>query len=88
MIIIEPRRDNANNVDDSEASDEHGRPPSLVRVFAVRSIESCVAKLCWCIQRLLGFGWGSTSSPVVLSTSLVSVFHGADQFSNLINDLV
>ena len=50
----------------SEDSDQPGHPPSLYRVFAVRSMGSLGPKLSSCGQRRLGSDWADAQADLSL----------------------
>ena len=64
----EPHRDKTNKMAcaPSEGSDQHVHPPSLIRVFAVRSMGSWGPKLSSCGQRKLWSDWADAQADLSL----------------------
>ena len=63
-LSFEPPRDKTNKLTcaPSEDSDQPGHPPSLIRVFAVRSMGSKGPKLSSCGQRRLWSDWADAQA--------------------------
>ena len=68
MTIIEPLHDKTNKMAcaPSEDSDQHGDPPSLIRVFSVRMKKACVLSYQLSTQRMHLSDWADAQADLIL----------------------